>query len=423
MRAEGYDLASVLPCLKSSDPMTSNLTPQRERVLLIVLMLVQFTTIVDFMIVMPLSPHLISEFGIITAQFGLLVSSYSVAAGISALLAASIADRFDRRIALLATYVGLLVSTLGCALASSYHWLLLARAVAGIFGGVLGSITLAIVGDVIAPQRRGHAMGMVMLGFSLAAVAGVPAGLLIAGHFGWRAPFMALCIACALVWLAALRVTPSVRGHLVAQASGPRPGLFKSYGELLSVPNHWWAFLVTALAMFAGFLVIPYLAPSMVANVGVDKKDLAYIYLVGGAVTLFSRPWIGRLTDRFPHARVFAWMSLASFVPIVLITHSLQLPLAGQLCIVAVFFIFVSGRFIPAAAMVTGATEPRLRGRVMAFNAAVQNFAAGLAAFVAGVIMTTGAHGELLHYDWVGYLSCIIGLGAIWAARHVKAVS
>jgi predicted MFS family arabinose efflux permease len=400
--------------------MSPQLSPERERRLLLTLMILQFTVIVDFMVMMPLSPQLMAAFHIEPAQFGLLVSSYSLAAGISSLLAASIADRFDRRHALLATYVGLLVATFGCASASGFYSMLFARAVAGVFGGVISSISLAIVGDLIPPQRRGHAMGIVMLAFSLAAIAGVPLGLVISNFYGWRMPFAALSGACMLILFVAWRTIPPVRGHLGQQV---QTGLVASYGELLSEPNHWWGFASSALIMFSGFLVIPYIAPAMVANVGLTNHQLPYIYLIGGAVTLLSRPWIAGLTDRHRHANVLAFTVFASFVPIVLVTHTLQLSLAWQLGFAALFFIFVSGRFIPAAALVTASTQPRLRGRVMAFNSAMQNLASGLAAMVAGFIMYKGAAGHLMRYEWVGYLGCAAGLIAVFTSRKVRAVS
>ncbi|MES2935929.1 MAG: MFS transporter [Pseudomonadota bacterium] len=298
--------------------MNEVLSPGRERALLLTLMVLQFTVIVDFMIMMPLSSQLMAVFHIVPAEFGLLVSSYSLAAGASALVASAIADRFDRRHALLASYAGLLIATLGCALADSYATLLLARVVAGAFGGVLSAVALAIVGDVIAPQRRGHAMGIVMLAFSLAAVAGVPLGLLVANHFTWRMPFAVLSGMCALILVVAWQLVPSVRGHLAQKQAG----WIESYRELLSEPNHWWGFITSALVMFAGFMVIPYIAPTMVANVGLSDHDLPYIYLIGGAVTLISRPVIARMTDRFRHADVLMWTVLLSFVPILLVTHT-----------------------------------------------------------------------------------------------------
>lgn len=395
------------------------LSPKREKALLIVLMLVQFTTIVDFMIMMPLYSYLMSEMRIGTAAFGLLISAYAVAAGVSSLLAASLADRFDRRHLLLLSYVGLTLATLGCALATGHVSLLIARAIAGVFGGVLGSITLAIVGDLIPIERRGRAMGLVMMGFSLAAVAGVPLGLLVAAELGWRAPFVVLSAICVIVGVAALRWVPSVRGHMQAEPLG----MLASYRELLAVPNHWRAFLLSALVMFSGFLVIPYIAPSLVANVGMAPQALSWIYLVGGGLTLVSRPWIGRLTDRFAYARVLTWLVIASCVPILLVTASLPLSLGWQLAIAGLFFMMVSGRFIPAMAIVTASTQSRFRGRVMAFNSAVQNFASGGAAFLAGLIMYNAPDGRLMNYQWVGVLACLVGLAAIVVARRVERVA
>lgn len=397
--------------------------PLAERILLWILMLIQFTTIVDFMIIMPLSSYLMTEMQLDTAHFGLVVSAYAIAAALSSLLASAIADRFDRRHALLLTYAGLAIATLGCALANGHWAMLAARALAGVFGGVLGSITLAIVGDVVPMQRRGQAMSVVMLGFSLAAVVGVPIGLFIAAHWGWRMPFVALTALCGLIGAAAWRWVPSVRGHLAARSSAPQQGLIASWRELLAVPNHWRAFVLTFLLMFSGFLIIPYIAPSLTANVGLTQTELGWIYLVGGTGTFFSRPLLGRLTDKFPYARVLTGVVIAACLPMILITLTLPLSLPWQLLISMLFFVLVSGRFIPAMAMTTASTEPRFRGRVMAFNSAVQNFGSGSAAFVAGLILTTAPDGRLLHYEIVGVLACVVGLAAIWAGRRVKRVS
>lgn len=399
--------------------MSVELSPARERWMLFTLMALQFVMIVDFMIMMPLSSLLMAAFDIQPAQFGLLVSSYSIAAGVSSLLASSLGDRYDRRNALLISYAGLLIATLACAYANTYEILLAARIVAGFFGGVLSSIVMAIVGDVFPPQKRGKAMGIVMLAFSLAAIAGVPLGLFISNHFSWQTPFSVLAFAGIAVFIVAYKVIPSVRGHL----NQPSVNFFKSYVELFSVPNHWWAFAVSCLIMFGGFMVIPYIAPTMVANTGMTDHDLPYIYLFGGAATLITRPVIGRMTDKYPHWKVLAVISVLSFVPVILVTQTLQTSFAWQLVFATLFFVFVSGRFIPTSALITASCESRFRGRVMAFSSAVQNLGSGVAALIAGAIMIKAPTGEILHYDWVGYIACVVGVLAIYAATKVKAIS
>ncbi|MEN9658256.1 MAG: hypothetical protein RL571_1721 [Pseudomonadota bacterium] len=402
--------------------MPKSLNPERRtQAMLLVLMLVMFTSIADFMILMPLAPNLMHEMHIDTARFGFLVSAYSLAAGVASLLAASLADRFDRRQALLFCYAGLVLATLACSLATGFYSLLLARCLAGVFGGVIGSIIFAIVGDLIPPERRGWAMSWVMLGFSLSAVAGVPLGLFIAAHSNWRMPFVALSVMCALIWIGVFYLLPAVKGHL--SKGKPAQGMLVGYKELFADRNHWWACGVTALLTLSGFCVIPYIASTMVSNSGLSTHDLVYMYLLGGVATLFSRPVIGGLIDRHSPRRILAYLVLASFIPLILVTQTFSLSVAWQLLFSTLFFVFVSGRFIPATAMVTGATAPQMRGRLMAFNSATQNFASGAAALIAGLIMTQAADGRIINFDWVGYLSCIFGLAAIWMARKVKAVS
>lgn len=396
------------------------LTPQRERQVLIVLTLMSFTNIMDFMIMMPLASHLIRDFGISTAQFGLLVSVYAFAAAVSSLLMASIADRFDRKRALLFVYAGLIVGTLGCALAPTYVALLIARTVAGLFGGVQGSIAFSIVGDLVPDERRGRAMGLVMLSFSLSAVIGVPLSIYIASHGGWHIPFFALAASCSLLFMVAMRMVPSMRGHM--RVGGPI-SLWQGYAELFRVPNHWWAFATSALLTLSGMMVIPYIAPTRVANEGMSELQLAYFYLIGGAVTLFTRPLFGSMSDRYPRAVVYYWLVLLSIVPMILVTHTLGVSLPLQLAVSALFFIFVSGRFVPSTALITSATTPQLRGRLMSFNSAVQNLFTGIAAAVGGVMLTRSGDGMMLGYEAVGYLSCLFAMASLWTAFKVRAVS
>ena len=399
--------------------MSIEMSPRRERLMLFTLMALQFIMIVDFMIMMPLSSQLMALFDIQPADFAGLVSSYSIAAAVSSLLASSLADRFDRRQALLAAYMGLLLATLACAYSQSYTLLMSARIVAGFFGGLLSAIVMAIVGDLYAPQQRGRAMGIVMMAFSLAAIVGVPLGLWISNHYSWRTPFSFLSAAGLLVLIAAYKLVPSVRAHLAQ----PRVNFWQSYRDLFRVANHWWAFATSCLVMLAGFLVIPFIAPTMVANTTMTDAHLPYIYLAGGAATLITRPWIGRLTDRYPHWQVLAITSLLSFVPIIFITHTPAAPFAVHLLFASLFFVLVSGRFIPASALITASCTPQFRGRVMAFSSAVQNLGSGVAALIAGAIMVKAPSGAILHYDWVGYLACAVSLLGIWAATKVKAVS
>lgn len=399
--------------------MSTPLTPARERFMLLTLMALQFTMIVDFMIMMPLSSQLMKIFDIQPGHFGLLVSSYSIAAGVSSLLASSLGDRFDRRNALLVSYVGLIVATLGCAYANSFESLLVARIVAGFFGGVLSSIVLAIVGDVIPLQNRGKAMGIVMLAFSLAAIAGVPMGLYISNHFSWQTPFSVLAYSSLAVLAVAYKTVPSVRDHLAQ----PRVNFFRSYIELLSVKNHWWGFITSCLVMMGGFMVIPFIAPTMVSNAGMSDDLLPYIYLAGGAATLITRPWIGGLTDKYKPAKILAFTSIASFVPIILVTQTLQTPFYLQLIFSTLFFVLVSGRFIPMSSLITASCEPFFRGRVMAFNSAVQNLGSGVASLVAGMIMVKAESGYILHYDWVGYAACVVSLIAVYVGFKIKLVS
>src|SRR3954463_6196028 len=256
--------------------MDSGEKPLNERLLLFLLAAIQFTTVVDFLIILPLGPQYMRVFHINPGQFGLIVSAYALSAGITGVTAGFFLDRFDRKRALLVLYSGFSLGTLFCALAPTYELLVAARVVAGAFGGVAGALILAIVGDVVPEERRGAAMGLVMSSFSVASICGVPLGLLLASRLNWHVPFFALAGLCVVVLLAALRVMPSLQGHLHhARAESSAARMLAVLGHA----DHQMAFVFMAALTCTGFLIFPYIANYMVANVGLSEKQLPLIYL------------------------------------------------------------------------------------------------------------------------------------------------
>jgi len=393
--------------------------PAREVVLLVTLAGIQFTNILDFMILMPLAPALMRLFEIDPRQFGLLVSAYTFAAAASGFVAAFWIDRFGRKRALLTMYAGFIVATALCGFAPSYELLLAARIVAGIFGGVIGALVFTIIADVVPYARRARGTSFVSAAFSLAAVAGVPMGLWFSALYSWRAPFLALAVLASLAWLNALRIVPSLDAHL---AGGERRKPAAQLRAVFGVANHLRAFAFMIVLMTSVFMVVPFIAAYNVANVRVLEAELPYIYFAGGLATLFTAPFIGWLADRYGKQRLFTILAFISIVPIVVMTHLPPLPLAGAVAASVLFFVFVPGRFGPAMALVTGSVAPRLRGSFMSFNGAVQQLGAGAASLAAGLIVGRDAGGALTGFDWAGWCAVAATLLAILLARYIRVV-
>ena len=246
------------------------------------------------------------------AQFGWIVSSYTIAAGLAGLLASSIMDRFGRKAAFLTLYAGFLVGTLFCGLSRGYLMLLAARVVTGAFGGILGGMALAIIADVFPEERRGRATGVLMSAFAVASVVGVPVGLYLGTEFGWQAPFLILAGLGLPVLFAGLRVLPPLRDHL-HHAAHSHPLL--QILETFSHSNHLRAFALTVAVMLGSFSVIPYISVYLVSNVGVNEKTgLPWVYVTGGLLTLIGAPLIGRLADHFGKLPVYRLVATISLV-------------------------------------------------------------------------------------------------------------
>jgi len=376
--------------------------------LLLVLASINFLHIMDFMILMPLAPQLMRRFLISPSQFSLLVASYSMAAGLASFAGTFFVDRFARKFMLLSCFAGFILGTVFCGLAETYYLLLCARIFTGLLGGIIGSQVLSLVADSFPPQMRGRATGMVMSGFSAASVLGVPVGLWLGTQYGWQVPFMAIAGAGLLVMLAAVQILPKGIRHLISsRENATRLQLLK---EILSFPAHRLALLFTFLVAFSHFTMIPFLSPYMVANVGFKEMELSYIYMTGGAVTLFTGPYFGKLVDRHGASRIFIILIVVAFIPQFVISHLPTVSIWMALVFTTLFFVFSGGRFVPSQTLTLNAVEARYRGGFMSLNSSLMQLSSGLASFLAGKIVSRLPDGSLQHYGILGISTIVFSL-------------
>lgn len=401
----------------STDETKDRVDARRERLLLLMLASVQFTSIVDFMVVMPLGPQLMRALHITPAQFGLIVSSYTIAAGLAGLTASSVLDRFGRKSAFLTLYAGFLLGTLLCGLSWSYVTLLAARVVTGAFGGILGGMSLAIVGDVFPEERRGRATGVLMSAFAVASVVGVPVGLWLGTKFGWQTPFLVLAALALPIFFIALRSLPPLREHLIGE---PHAHPLRKLATTFSHGGHLRAFSLTIALMLGSFSLIPYISVYLVSNAGVSEEQLPWVYVTGGALTLVGAPLIGRLADRFGKLPVYRIVAVISGMLMLAVANLGVVPLAVSVSLVGALMVCNAGRMVAALAMITGSVERSERGGFMSANSAVQHLASGLGAYLGGLILVKRADGVLEHFDLVGLLALAFTALTIWLAGRVR---
>lgn len=386
------------------------LSKSREQYLLLTLAGIQFAHILDFMIMMPLGPILMETFGIGTHEFGLLVASYSFSAAVSGLLGATFIDRFERKRLLLVVFALFGLATLACGLAPGYSTLLVARGLAGAFGGVMGALVQTIVGDAIPFARRAKASGIIATAFSVSTVAGVPLSLWLASHFQWRAPFIFIALLSLVFIVVGFLILPELKHHLSKEK---RAHPFSAMFEVLRDTNHLKALVYSSLIIFSGFTVIPFITVYAVGTVGIAPQDIPMIYLFGGAATLFTARRIGHWADRRGKVEVYRMIALAALLPLLVVTHIGTVPLWAWIICTTAFFVLVSGRMIPAMAIITSAAQPGLRGTFMSINGTVQSLTMGLATTLAGFIITQNAAGQIVGYRGVGYVAVTANILAI----------
>ena len=387
-----------------------------EWVLILVLVAIQFTHMVDFVIIMPLGDRLRHELSITPPQFGYIVAAYAWAAGVASLLATFVMDRLDRRTVLLTMYAGFGLSTLFCGLAPNYEILVLSRTLAGVFGGLAAVTLMTVIGDVFPPEKRGRASGAVMSAFAVASIVGLPIGLLLAEWFGRGAPFVALAAVSAGVWVLAWFQLPSVRKHLTAERRHP----LTEFAAVAREPNHLRVFAFSLFLVIGSFTVGSFVGPVLSSINGWGEMKLAAIYLVSGLGTLIAMNVTGRFADRVNRLWLFRGLGLVMVVVSLVVTNLPPGPLWVAALVVTAYMVFASTRMVPAQAMILGAAEPRVRGAFMSLNTAVQHLGCGIAPVIAGALVTEGPDGKLTNFPLVGYVSAATALISLLLAGALR---
>lgn len=372
-----------------------------QKFVIAILAFLQFTIILDFMIMSPLGAILMPALKISPAQFGTVVSAYALSAGVSGFLAAGFADRYDRKKLLLFFYIGFVLGTLFCGLAPNYYFLLGARIITGIFGGVIGSVVMAIATDLFPFQMRGRVMGFLQTAFAASQILGIPAGLFFSNHWGWHSPFLMIVAVSTVVGGIIVMYLKPVNTHLTAK---PDRNAFHHLFVTLKNTDYILPFLTTGLLSLGGYMLMPFGSAYTVHNLGIHIESLPSIYLFTGLASIFIGPLVGKAADVFGKFKVFVFGSAVSAVMVVIYTNLGITPLYAVVVVNTVMFLGIFSRMIPSQALMSAIPTPENRGAFMAVSSSLQQLAGGVASLVAGLIVVEGAEGILEHFDTLGYI-------------------
>ncbi|MBS1680315.1 MAG: MFS transporter [Bacteroidetes bacterium] len=405
----------------STNPTKERLFSPYQVFIIALLSILQFTVILDFMVLSPLGAILMPELKITTAQFGWVVSAYAFSAGASGILAAGFADKFDRKQLLVFFYIGFLLGTALCAIAPDYNFLLVARIVTGIFGGVIGSVGFAIITDLFKYEVRGRVMAFTQMSFALSQILGLPIGLLLANSFGWHSPFWMIAGVGVIIGVVMVLYMKPVTEHLKLKSDR---NAFEHLTKTFSVPDYLKTYLCTTLLATGGFMLMPFGSAFSTNNLGLTLEQLPLVYLIVGLCTVPAAPIIGKLSDKLGKYKVFAVGTLLSCVMVAIYTPLGITPMWLVIVLSGIMFIGITSRMISASALMSAVPAPQDRGAFMSINSSVQQISGGIASAVAGMIVYQAPDGNLHNYNTLGYV--VIGSMLItivmmyWIDRHVK---
>ena len=407
--------------------MTQTLNQEKSKLstyqifVIVILAMTQFTVVLDFMVMSPLGDLLMKSMGLTTTQFGWSVSAYAFSAGISGLLTAGFADSFDRKKLLLFFYIGFIIGTFCCGIAHSFITLLVARIITGLFGGVIGSISMAIVADLFPLEKRGRVMGFLQMGFGASQVLGIPISLYLANHFGWQSPFFMIVVLAILVWTLAVFKLEPVTKHLETPSD---QSAFHHLLHTIKLKNYRIGFLATAFLSLGGFMMMPWGSAFAINNLHVTQEQLPLLFMIGGVSTLLIMPFIGKYSDKINKFKLFTFASVWLILVVFFYTQLGPSPFLLVVFFNVTMMIGIMGRMVPSMALVSALPEMKDRGAFMSINSSLQQVAGGIAAALGGmVVVQKNKYSPLEHYDTLGFLMIGLTLICIFLIYRVSVIT
>ena len=370
-----------------------------------ILALTQFTVVLDFMVMSPLGDKLMKAMQLTPQQFGIAMFSYAFSAGISGFLTAGFADSFDRKKLLLFFYIGFIVGTLFCGLANTYPLLIAARVFTGVFGGVIGSISMAIVSDLFTLEQRGRVMGFMQMGFGASQVLGIPISLYIANRWGWQSPFFLIVVLAFIIWLVLTVKLKPITKHLEVKN---KDNALKHLIHTISQKNYRIGFLATALMSLGGFMIMPWGSVYAINNLNVNEAQLPLLFMISGVATLIIMPIIGKLSDKIDKFKLFTIASAWMIMVVLIYANLVPVPFWIVIVLNVLMMMGVMARMIPSVALVSALPELRDRGAFMSINSSLQQLAGGIAAAIGGMIVVQKDNfSPIEHYDTLALVVAI----------------
>jgi predicted MFS family arabinose efflux permease len=389
-----------------------------QKFAIFILAITMFTVVLDFMVMSPLGDILMKSLSLKPSHFGFAVSAYAFSAGISGLLTAGFADRYDRKKLLLFFYTGFIAGTLLCGIANTYPLLVGARIITGLFGGVIGSISMAIVADLFDLQHRGRVMGFMQMGFGASQVLGIPIGLYLANLWGWHAPFLWIGVMAIIVAaLIAVKLKPLTK-HLAIQQDR---SAFRHLLHTLKKKDYRIGFSATALMSIGGFMMMPFGSAFAINNLHITQHQLPLLFMVAGLSTLIVMPLIGKLSDKADKFKIFTLASAWMVIMVLIYTNLSVTPLWIVMIFNVLMMAGIMSRMIPSSALITAVPVLQDRGAFMSINASLQQIAGGIAAAVAGMIVVQkDKFSPLEHYNTLGYIIVVITVISVFLLHRVS---
>lgn len=409
-------MSSVSP--KNDTSVLSKTFTSYQKIIIFLLAILQFTIVLDFMILAPLGDILMKSMNMSTKQFGTVVSAYAISACISGIFAAGFADKFDRKKLLLFFYAGFILGTYFCAISYNYETLFIARIITGLFGGVIGSISMAIITDIFSIHQRGKVMGFVQMAFGGSQILGIPIGLVLANYWSWHATFYMVLILAFILGIALVIKLKPLTEHLKLINN---KNALQHLLQTIKKKDYRIGFLATALLSMGGFMIMPFSTAFIVNNIHIAQSQVAIIFFFTGIFSIIIMPIVGKLSDKYDKLMIFGIGTIIAIVMVVIYTHLSPVPIWLVIIVNIVLFIGIMSRMVPATALNSAVPDAYDRGAYMSINSSLQQFAGGIAALFSGlVVVQKSKNSPIENFDVLGYVMVVLMLMCFYFVYKVN---
>ncbi|VXB09576.1 Chemotaxis protein [Bacillus altitudinis] len=332
-----------------------------------------------------------------TSTAGLLVTSLALSAAIGAPIVIALTINMDRRKILTWTLITFILSNFITSISHSFEMVMITRILQGISGGTAIVVAMAVATRLVEREKRGTAIGIILMGLSSSLVLGVPIGTFLSSMIGWKALFAAIGVITLIPLIVVYRRIPSMKEQ--------EPVTLRMQLSILKDKRILLAVAVTLFYVGGYSTLFTYLTPFLQKSANLSITEISGILLLAGICSFLGSSLGGMAADKKgPIFTIFSGIILQ-----IMMLMLLAFVTGNLVVMVAVIMIWMIATWStsPAQQLYLVTLVPKSPDIALSVNTSFIQFGFALGSGLGGIVLSRTS---ILHLSWISAGTVLLAL-------------